>query len=150
MRASEIAGRSYHYHLIFNQIVDLDGLLEAKTEDDVQTIVKPWPTVYQEFKGITALVLKAIHDPHLPQTRDARINFLADSLAARGSISFRRSRDICGRERARLKREREHRIIRREYYIECSCGYKGPARDNSCRKCGAKIPPSLGGLLMGY
>jgi hypothetical protein len=141
VRASELANRSYHYHLIFSQIwasVE-EKLLEARTAEDVLAAFEFSRTYYEEFKGIATLILRIVHDPHLPKTRSARINFMADSLAARGSVSSRRSRDICGRERARLKREQEHHIIRHEYYIECSCGYKGPARDNACRKCGARI-----------
>jgi len=151
VRASELAGRSYNYHLIFSQIWDsVEGkLLQAKTEDDVRAIFDFSHSYQEEFKGITVLILTVVHDSDFPKTRGARINFMADSLAARGSVSPRRSRDICGRERAKLKREQEHHIIRHEYYVECSCGYKGPARDNACRKCGAKIPASLGGVWMG-
>jgi hypothetical protein len=67
----------------------------------------------------------------------ARINFLADSLAALGVVVPRRSRDICAAERAKAKRE--HHVIRYEFYVECSCGYKGPSKDHACRRCGAKI-----------
>jgi hypothetical protein len=150
VRASELAGRSYNYHVIFHQIWDLVGerLLKASTEDDIVAAFQGTPH-HDEFKGISALLLKAARDPHFPNDRGARINFLADSLAARGMVSLRRSRDICGRERAREKREQKHHIIRHEYYVECSCSYKGPARDNACPECGAKIPPSFGGVSWG-
>ncbi len=52
-----------------------------------------------------------------PLRREAQINFLADSLAGRGLVSPRRSRDICAQERATEKRR--HRIIRQEFYVEC-------------------------------
>jgi len=29
--------------------------------------------------------------------------------------------------------------LRFEYYVECSCRYKGPSLDHACPKCGAKI-----------
>src|SRR5437867_6072956 len=71
-----------------------------------------------------------------------QINFLADSLAGTGIVSPRRSRDICAAERA--KEKRTHRIIRFEFYVECSCGYKGPSENHACRKCGATISFPLG------
>jgi hypothetical protein len=94
----------------------------------------------QEFVQIVSLILKVLRDPEFPKRdKKARINFLADSLAARGAVTPQTSRDICARERKRERKKSTHRIIRREFYIECSCGYKGPARDNACRKCGAEI-----------
>jgi len=88
-------------------------------------------------------ILALIHDPKFPKRREARINFLADSLGGRPELSFRRSRDICERERAKQRKKSPHHIIRKEYYVECSCGYKGPARNDACRKCGAEISFSL-------
>jgi hypothetical protein len=150
VRASEVAGRSYQYHSIFNSIWDSVGekLSQAKSVEDVLKAFEFSSSFQQEFKGIAPLIQRVFGDPDFPKTREARINFVADSLAARGHVSPRRSRDICGRERAKEKRLRKHRIIRHEYYIECSCGYKGPARDNACRKCGAQIPISLAGTWL--
>ena len=90
-------------------------------------------------------ILALVHDPHFPRRRaKAQIGFLADSLAGRPDVTARRSRDICAEERAAQRTaSTKHKILRTEFYIECSCGYKGPARDNACRKCGAEIPPSL-------
>jgi len=70
--------------------------------------------------------------------REAQINFLADSIAACDRVTPRSSRDICERERAQIKRV--HRIIRYEFYIECSCGYKGRSRNHACPQCEAAIP----------
>jgi hypothetical protein len=144
VRASEISGRAYNYHLIFSQIWDSVGwsLLVANTEEEVIKALEP--THYKdEFATIASLVLQVLHDPKFPKRREARINFLADSLAGRGMISPRRSRDICDQERAIERAKSKHKIIRKEFYIECSCGYKGPARDNACRKCGAEIPLAM-------
>ncbi len=58
------------------------------------------------------------------------------------------SRDICARERASERKKSPYKIVRHEYYVECSCGYKGPAHDNACRKCGAEID-FLPEVLMG-
>jgi len=49
----------------------------------------------------------------------------------------RSSRDICERERVRIKRV--HRILSYEYYIQCSCGYKAVPRIMLVRKCEAQI-----------
>ena len=54
---------------------------------------------------------------------EAQIQFLGDSLEAQGKVTPRRSCEICASERNKVK----HVIVRKEYYIECSCGYKGPA-----------------------
>lgn len=37
--------------------------------------------------------------------------------------------------------ERAHHIIRRDYYIECTCRYKGPALHGKCPKCGTDRLP---------
>jgi hypothetical protein len=146
VRASEIAGRSYNHRLVFGQIWDLVGekLVEAQTQDDVLRALELAGTYYKEqFARIPSLILKTVRDSRFPKRRNARINFLADSLAAWGMVSLRRSRDICGEERAKESAKSQHRIIRKEFYIECSCGYKGPALDNACRKCGAKTSMEL-------
>jgi hypothetical protein len=144
VRTSEISGRAYNYRLIFSQIWDVVGgsLLAANTKEEVIKALEP--THYKdEFAAIASLVLQVLHDPKFPKRREAQINFLGDSLAGRGLISPRRSRDICEQERAKERTKSPHTIIRKEFYIECSCGYKGPARDNACRKCGATIPMEL-------
>ncbi len=144
VRASEVAGRSYNLRLQFGQIWKIVGesLIHAQTEED---ILKAFDLAGQYWRnefdrpGIRLLILKVLHDPKFPRKRiQQQINFLADSLAAWGSVSARRSRDIC--EQERRKEKIGHHIIRREFYIECSCGYQGPALNNACRKCGAQIP----------
>jgi len=149
VRASEISGRAYNYRLILSQTWGMVGkpLLEAKTEEDVIKVFEN--TFYKhEFAPIASLILEVLRDPDFPKReREARINFLADSLAGLGRVKPRTSRDICGRERAKDRRKSRYKIIRHEFYVECACGYEGPALDNACRKCGAQIPPSLEGWL---
>jgi hypothetical protein len=83
-------------------------------------------------------VFTIIHDPAFPEVRDkSQIRFLADSLGGGDALSPRRSRDICAQERA--KRKKAQHILRYEYYVECSCGYKGHSLDHACKKCGATI-----------
>ena len=147
VRASEVAGRSYNLRLQFSQIWDTVGesLIEAQTEEDVLKALDMAGQYWRnEFgrTGIPSLILKILRDPKFPKKRrEQQINFLADSLAAWGTVSPRRSRDIC--EQERRKEKIGHHIIRREFYVECSCGYQGPALNNTCRNCGAEIPDYL-------
>lgn len=149
IRASEVIGRAYNYRLIFSQTWGVLGehLLRATTEEEVLQALDR--TAYkEEFAHIASLILAVLHDQDFPKRdKEARINFLADSLAARGVVTPRTSRDICARKRAKERSKSAHIILRHEFYVECSCGYKGPARDNACRKCGAEIGFSLHELM---
>src|SRR6266700_8407066 len=99
IRPSEVSGRAYNYRLIFSQTWDLlsEHLLRATTEEEVLQAFER--TAYKnEFEHIAPLVLAVLHDAHFPKrSKEARINFLADSLAARGVVTPRTSRDICGK-----------------------------------------------------
>ncbi len=148
MRASEIWGRAENYRGIFKYIWGRlrTPLLKAKTEDEViQAFEKHGQPNAREFVSYLAgLILEVIRDPNFPKRPEPQMHFLADSIAALGRVSPRRSRDIAAQERARYRAKTKHHILCHEFYVECSCGYKGPARDNACRKCGAEIPLSLG------
>jgi hypothetical protein len=91
------------------------------------------------------LVLEVVHDRDFPKTPKAQARFLAESLSGWGVMSPRRARDVCAAER---QKPLPNRILRLEFYIECSCGYSGPSRDWGCPKCPAVIPeefrPRLG------
>jgi len=149
MGASEVGGRAHNYRLIFSQIWEKIGerLLLAQTPEAVVQAFDE--TAYRgEFEALASLILRVLREPDFPKRdSEAQTNFLAESLAARGTLTPRSSRDICARERAKQRARSPHKIIRHEYYIECECGYKGPARDNACRKCGAEIPQSLGTIM---
>ena len=125
-----------------------DPLLAAQTEEQVIAAFKNYSQPYagDYVPRMAPDILALIRDPSFPKRPKAQIGFLADSLAGRPNVEFRTSRDICIKERARQRSKSPHKIIRKEFYVECSCGYKGPARDNACRKCGAEIPFSLGPL----
>jgi hypothetical protein len=144
---SEISGRAQNYRGILNQVWDrLWPLLEqARTQEDVRRAFDEGAKPYtNEFIPILAeLVLEVMRERRFPERREPQINFLADSLAGLGRVRPRRSRDICAEERAKKGPKSPHKIIRKEFYIECECGFKGPARDDACRRCGAKIPLSL-------
>jgi hypothetical protein len=131
-----VVGSADTYRIQFTQFWPKLGarLLAAQSPDEVAR------TLREEANGISAtlvpmseLVLKIRNDPKFPRERSAsQIHFLADSLGGQGLVTPRRSREICTKERVKKR----HFIVRREYYIECECGYKGPALDGACRDCG--------------
>jgi hypothetical protein len=118
--------------MIFGHVWDRlrKPLLAAKSEMEVIKVFEENAQPYtREFMPrLAKLVLKVIRELKFPKRREAQINFLADSLAGYGAISARRSRDICEIER----KKKIHQIIREEFYIVCSCGYKGPALQGAC------------------
>jgi len=131
-----VIGSANTYRIQFAQFWPKLGarLLAAHSPEEVARAVR------EEAEGISAslnphseLILKILTDPKFPRARStSQIHFLADSLGGQGLVTPRRSREICAQERSK----KEHFIVRREYYVECSCGYKGPALDGACRDCG--------------
>lgn len=131
-----VVGSADHYRIAFRHFWSRLGarLLAAQSSEEVARAVR------EEAAGISAsldpfseLILKIVKDPKFPRARStSQIHFLADSLGGQGYVTPRRSREICAEERAKKR----HFIVRRECYIECSCGYKGPALDGACRDCG--------------
>jgi len=96
IRAGEVTGRAYNYRIIFSQIWKSVGeqLVGSKTEAEILQALEK--TAYRrEFESEAALILSVLRDRDFPKRdRDARINFLADSIAARGVVTPRTSRDI--------------------------------------------------------
>lgn len=144
---SWVIGRADNYRTNLTQAWPklISPLLAAMTEEQViaafENHGQPYATNFVPL--MAADILTLIREPSFPVRPKAQVAFLADSLAGRPSVAFRTSRDICARERAKRLAVSRHKIIRKEFYVECECGYKGPARDNACRKCGAPIPLSL-------
>lgn len=143
IEASTVIGRADNYRYQLKQVwKQLERrLVAAQTEDEVKTALETHAPVYASsyVPFQVADIIALIHDKQFPKDPEARVNFLADSLGGRPSLTFRSSRDVCGRERAKQRAKSPYRILRHEYYVECSCGYKGPAQNNACRKCGAEI-----------
>jgi len=141
VRFKEIVGRADNNRWILDEAWErLWPLLsKANNEDEITKAFQGGASAYanQFVPAFSALILEVLREKTLPIRRKPQVNFLADSLAGLGVVRPRRSRDICAAERA--KALREHHILRYEYYVECSCGYKGPSKDHACRKCGAKI-----------
>jgi hypothetical protein len=131
-----VVGSADTYRIVFAQFWPklAPRLLAAQSGEEVAKAVR------EEAVGISTglepyseLILKIKNDPKFPRARStSQIHFLADSLGGQGFVTPRRSREICAEERGKKR----YFIVRREYYIECSCGYKGPARDGCCQDCG--------------
>lgn len=129
-------GQADHYRVVLLQFWPKLGprLLAAQSPEEIVRAVR------EDAMGISGslvqfseLILKIVRDPKFPRARStSQIHFLADSLGGQGFVTPRRSREICAEERAKVR----HVIVRREYYIECSCGYEGPALNGACRSCG--------------
>jgi hypothetical protein len=142
-----VTGRASNYELQLGEVWDRlqAPLLGAQTVDKITAVFQEFAQPYDgEFvPRLSSDILSLINDSDFPQRAFPRIRFLARSLAGRPTLSFRTSRDTCEKAEAEEKLKSPHRILRREFYIECSCGYKGPALNNACRKCGAEPGPSL-------
>jgi hypothetical protein len=133
-------GRAKNYRGIFAHVWhELWPLLvERKSEQDVVKAFQSAIPGGTEFPQQAALIFRVLQDRHFPKREQSRIDFLADSIAGQGIVTPRRSRDICDQERK--KEKHAHHILRCEFYVECSCGYRGPSRDKACKRCHAKIP----------
>lgn len=143
--ASAVRGRADNYRVWLERIWNELGvpLLAAQNDQDVVSALQTHIPGNSELVPFASLILKVIKDPKFPKRRKARIHFLADSVAGIGLVTPRRSRDICAKQRS-LDLQRQQ-ILRYEYWIECSCGYKGRSENHSCRKCGAVLNvPRLG------
>ncbi len=143
IKASWVRGRADNYRFILDQIWDRISprLLKAQTREDVVASYEGANIggYALEFVQMADLILKVLKERKFPkQSRKAQINFLADSIGGYGAVTPRSSRDICVKERARI--ERLHHILRYEFWIECSCGYKGRSLNHACPKCEAEIP----------
>ena len=140
--ASWIRGRADNYRWIFDHLWKhiWPALAKAKTRQDVVLSFSGSDVgAYAvEFVTLADLILQVVRDPKFPKRkREAQVNFLADSIAGYGMVTPRSSRDICERERTRIKQV--HRILSYEFHIECSCGYKGHSRNHACPACEAEI-----------
>jgi hypothetical protein len=133
---SFVVGQADHYRVVLLQFWPKLGprLLAAQSpEEIVRAVREDAPGITASVVPFSELILRIVRDPKFPRARSAsQIHFLADSLGGQGFVTPRRSREICAEERSKVR----HVIVRREYYIECSCGYQGPAFDGTCRNCG--------------
>jgi hypothetical protein len=140
MQYAEILNRAADFHLVLTKCegdIDWEKLRAARTDVDLELAFKRVLSFYVEnkFRPRFALMLRIVGEPQFPKgSQKAQIRFLADSLGGDGVVSPRRSRDIC----LKVRIQPENEIIRREYYIECTCGYDGPALHGGCPACGTR------------
>jgi hypothetical protein len=145
---SAVRGRADNWRISLGRHwSDLEAsLLAALADQSADEVSKAFDAVMpgnNEFPPHAELILRVLGDPRFPKRKKARINFLADSTAGLGLVTPRRSRDICAEERAEAVRK--HQILRYEFWIVCSCGYKGISENHACKKCGAVVYfPALG------
>lgn len=105
----ETVGRAMNFRIILGNCgvwaQVSDALLRARTEADVVGAFSAASAYYADkfTRGTMAgLLMAALNDRDFPKSRtEAQIAFLADSLAAAGDVSPRRSRQICREERRR-------------------------------------------------
>jgi hypothetical protein len=143
IQRSSVIGRANNYRFMLTTVwakLRLP-LLAARSTDEIRSALENYAQPYaSDFdKNLTPDILALIRDSQFPKREKAQIGFLADSLGGRPTVTARTSRDICAKERAKENAKSPHSIIRKEFYVECSCGYKGPALSDACRKCGAPI-----------
>jgi hypothetical protein len=136
---SAVRGRADNWRVSLARLWgDLEApLLAAQTAEEVSRAFETTLPGSNEFPPHSQVILRVLKDPRFPKRKKARINFLADSAAGVGLVTPRRSRDICAEERTEAAQK--HKILRYEFWIECSCGYKGHSENHACRKCGAVI-----------
>jgi len=142
VNADWVLARADHYRSIFsggNLWTRLwPDLKNASSDDGVRELFERTDVPDRhEFAALASLIREVVRDAAFPKRRDAQIGFLADSLAGRGLIKPRPSRDLVGR--MRVQRRQTPRIIRFEVYVECSCGYTGQSHNLACQKCGARV-----------
>jgi len=136
MRPSEVYGRARNYRTMFGQVWDKLGEPFLKTTSEaevVQAFEAYAPQYAHEFvPSLIRLIFEVVHYPKFPKRHEPQINYLADSLAALGRVRPKRSREIVAQELAKERAKLKHRVLRREFYIECTCGYEGPAYKGKC------------------
>ena len=120
--------------------IDWGKLEIAKTEEEAAFAFERVPPPYRERLNLWAAAIPewAIEGKFPKLNLKRKMRHLADSVAAEGLLTPRRCRDVCYEERKRQAQRQAQlgMIIRREFYIECTCRYRGPAKGGGCPRCG--------------
>jgi hypothetical protein len=136
-------GRAANYKLMLSEKWPNLGnaLMRCLQEADVIDVfeVHAQPYARQFVPHLASDILELIRSAKFPQRANARIKYMAESLAGRPSVTLRTSREVCAKLRAIEGAKSPYKIIRKEFYIVCQCGYKGPGEYNACPKCHAQI-----------
>ena len=122
--------------------IEWDKLEAARTEAEAEAAIARVPPFYREIlKDRLAAILMWVREGKFPKKNlERKMRHLADSVARDVLLSPRRSRDICHEYRKRPVSTKVGMILCREYYIECTCGYRGPASRGACARCGTRKP----------
>jgi hypothetical protein len=138
-----VLGAAENYNTQFSIAWERMGeqLLAAKSPEEVLNALNASNgqiSIPIDPSQFASLILEIMNEPTFPKVRmKSQIRFLSDSLGANGVLTARRSRDVCAEERAKAKET--HHILRYEYFVECSCGYKGHSENHACASCRAPI-----------
>lgn len=119
-----------------------DVLEAARTTAEAESAIAKVPPFYRKIlKERLAAILRWVQEGKFPKKNlERKMRHLADSIAGDVLLSPRRSRDICYEHRKQPESEKVGMILRREFYIECTCGYRGPAARGACARCGTRKP----------
>lgn len=124
--------------------IDWGKLEIAKTEEESASAFERVPSPYRERLNLwLAAIPEWAQEGKFPKTNlERKMRHLADSVAAEGFLTPRRCRDVCLEERKR--QAQLGMILRREFYIECTCSYRGPAKGGGCPQCGTyRLSPEI-------
>jgi hypothetical protein len=117
------------------------ALMTCQREADVIDVfqVHAQPYTHQFVPHLAPDIMELIRGAKFPRRANAQIKYMAESLAGRPSVTLRTSREVCAKLRAIEGSKSPYKIIRKEFFIVCECGYKGPAEYDACPKCHAQI-----------
>jgi hypothetical protein len=124
--------------------IDWGKLETAKTKEEAASAFERIPSPYKERLNLwlTAIPEWALEGKFPKTNLERKMRHLADSVAAEGFLTPRRCRDVCLEERKR--QAQLGMIFRREFYIECTCSYRGPAKGGGCPQCGTnRLSPEI-------
>jgi hypothetical protein len=140
---STVWGRAANYRTMLSEkwLGLGEPLIHCRNAEDVTKAFHEHGEPYAgEFvPRLASDIFELIKESGFPQRAKARIKYIAESIAGRPSVTLRRSRDICQSLRTQEGAKSPYKIIRKEFYVVCECGYNGPAENDACRKCGAQI-----------
>ena len=120
--------------------IEWDKLETARTEAEAEFAIARVPPFYRVVLGQRlAAILNWVREGKFPKNNlEKKMRHLADSIAGDVLLSPRRSRDVCYEYRKRPARERVGMLLRREFYVECTCGYRGQSDRGACARCGTR------------
>jgi hypothetical protein len=122
--------------------IEWDKLEAARTEAEAESAIARVPPFYREIlRDRLDAILMWVREGKFPKKNlERKMRHLADSIGGDTLISPRRSRDICYEYRKRPVSKQVGMLLCREFYVECTCGYRGPASRGACARCGTRKP----------